>query len=214
MPTPPEQRLAFTRATYHPNGNQVPPTYGLRIDDLISPSGAYTFSFDYFDASGMADVTLTYDMGTGEVHIFGRAFGGRDTGSGWDPANSGWINIDFTYRDNIQERDDCAGSAGDDVYVTAESANNAGTVQLDGWGGNGTHNFSDKAGSSGCTFIFDNDTDSKGNSTIANDLSIYSGSGWIKPSNSGSRDWLFIAELSSVPVHQTSWGRVKALFGE
>jgi hypothetical protein len=198
----------------HPNGNQQPPTYGLRIDNLVSPDGAYTFSFDYADGSGSASVTLTYDDGTGEIHIFGRAYGGRDTGTGWDAASRGWIDIDFTYRENVNERDNCGGGAGNDLYVTAIHADNNGTVTLDGWGGGGTHNFSDKANGTGCSFIFDNDTDSKGNAGIANDPSVYSASGWLLPPTNGSRDWLFIAEMMTVPTEATNWGKVKALYSE
>jgi len=195
----------------HPNGNQVPPTYGLRIDELLG-AGVYTFSFDYIDGNGSAGVTLTHDDITGEIHIFGRVYGGKDLGGAWDAAEQGWMDVDFTYRDNIQTSDNCAGDPGNDVYVTAESANNSGTFTLDGWGGNAVFNFSDKAGSSGCTFIFDNDTDSKGNAGIAGDPMKYSASGWIKPPTSGSRDWLFVAVMGTVPVEEMTWGSVKAKY--
>ena len=34
----------------HPDGGVQPPTYGLRIDDLVGP-GDFTFSFDHADVS-------------------------------------------------------------------------------------------------------------------------------------------------------------------
>lgn len=195
----------------HPNGNQNPPPYGLRLDNLIN-TGAYTFSFDYVDGSGSAGVTLTWDDVTGEIHIYGRAYGGRDTGSGWVTTDQGWIDIDFWYHDLVNKQDDCAGTPGDDAYVTGESANNAGTITLLGWGGNQVFSFSGRAGSTGCAFILDNDTDPKGNTTIAGDPSQYSASGWLQPPTSGSRDWIFVAEMPTVPVQDATWGHLKALY--
>jgi hypothetical protein len=199
--------------TDHPNGAMVPPTYGLRIDDLIG-NGEFTFSFEYIDGSGSSNMLLTYDDVLGEIHIYGRAYGGLDTGAGWDATLKGWINVDFKYREDINESDDCPGNPGDDLYVTGENANNNGTISLDGWGGDAAFNFSNKADGSGCSFIFDNDTDSKGNSSIANDPTLFSGSGWLKPPTSGSRDWLFVGHMMTVPVEETTWGAVKALYSE
>lgn len=195
----------------HPNGAEVPPTYGLRLDNLVG-TGIFTFSFDHVDGTGSAMVTMTWDDVSNEIHIFGLAYGGEDTGSGWNAANSGWVDIDFTYVDDVNVQDDCAGSAGDDLYVDSESANNNGTVTLLGWGGDTVFNFSGKADGTGCAFIADNDTDSKGNSTIANDLTKYSVSGWLMPPTDGYRDWLFVAEMGTVPVEQTSWGALKKLY--
>lgn len=195
----------------HPNGNQAPPTYGLRLDDLIQ-NDEYTFSFDYSDGSGMADMTLEYDNATGEIHIYGRAYGGRDTGAGWDPAESGWIDVDFTYRENVIRADNINGDPGDDIYVLVADPNNNGTITLDGWGGNVTINYSDKA-ASGYSFIFDSDEDSKGNATIANDPTLWSAAGWLMGHGSPSRDWLFLGELEmTVGTTDESFGSVKAQF--
>jgi hypothetical protein len=197
----------------HPNGNRVPPTYGFRADNLIG-TGDFTFSFDYIDGTGSAAVTMTYNDVTGEIKIYGRIFGGKDNGGAWDATLSGWADIDFTYAHDVQVSDDCSGALGDDLYIVGENALNKGTLTLDGWGGDLSVEYSLKSDGSGCSFVFDNDTDSKGNATIANDLTIYSASGWHKPPTSGARDWLFIAELGTVPVHETSWGHVKALYAE
>jgi hypothetical protein len=195
----------------HPNGTEVPPTYGLRIDDLLS-EGEYTFSFDYADGGGTAMVTMTWDDVTNEIHIFGLAYGGKDMGGSWDATEQGWIDIDFTYVDDVHVRDNCAGDPGDDLYVNSESANNNGTVTLMGWGGDAVFAYSGKANTTGCAFIADNDTDSKGNSTIANDPTLYSVSGWLMPPTTGSRDWLFVAQMGTVPVEETSWGALKKLY--
>lgn len=82
----------------HPDGALAPPTYGLRLDGLFgTTSHDFTFSFDQ-TGTGM---TLAYDDVANTIQIQGRAFGGRDTGSGWDASNSGFVDIDFTYQANV-----------------------------------------------------------------------------------------------------------------
>jgi hypothetical protein len=196
----------------HPNGQIVPPTYGLRLDYLLG-NARYTFSFDYVDVSGSAGVMLAYDDVLGTIRIQGRAFGGEDIGGGWSATSRGWIDVDFIYTTNVSVRDNCAGGAGNDLHVTAQSALNAGTIHLDGWGGNQTFNFTDKGDIDGCSFNFDNDWDSKGNAAIANNPAIWSAAGWLMPGEvNGSRDWLFIAEQVTVPTQECSWGHVKSLY--
>jgi len=183
----------------HPNGGAAPPTYGLRLDDLIE-TGTYTFSFDHDDGKERAGVTLTYDADLQQIHLSGRAFGGLETDDAWSNEASGWVTIDFTYTKNVSVRDACDAPEGDDLYVTGQSASNSGTVMLDGWGGNAVFAFSDKQADSGCSFIFDNDSDSKGNGEIAGDPAVWSGSGWLRPREDGPRDWLFIAEALALPA--------------
>jgi hypothetical protein len=196
----------------HPDGALVPPPYGLRLDDIVG-TGQFLFSFDYSDMTGSASVTLAYDDVAGTIHISGQAYGGKKVGSGWDPVLKGWIYIDFTYHVNVAEADDCPGSPGDDIYVTGADLTNSGTVTLMGWGGDAVLQFSDKANASGCTFSFDNDTDYYNNTTIANDLSIYSGTGWLMPEAAGGfRDWVFIGERMTVRTEENTWGAVKALY--
>jgi hypothetical protein len=213
VPNTAHATLHMYMLTNHPNGSEVPPAYGLRLDDLVG-EGEFTFSFEHIDGTGSAMMTLTYDDVLGEIRIYGRAYGGKDTGTGWDATLQGWVDIDFTYSDNVFIADDCAGALGNDLYVSGESANNNGTVTLDGWGGDAVFDFEGKADGSGCSFIFDNDTDSKGNSSIANDLTLFSGSGWLKPPTSGARDWLFVGHMMTVPVRDMSWGALKALYNE
>jgi hypothetical protein len=177
----------------HPDGAAAPPTYGLRLDSLLG-DGSWTFSFDYADATESARVILTYDEARGRIRIFGRAYGGRVDGHEWSAASRGWIDLDFTYTTNLVVKDDCGALAGDDLYIIGESVANRGVIGLDGWGGDLSLECSDRSGEGGaCSFIFDNDTDPKGNAAIADDLSIWSGSGWIVPEAEGTRDWLFIA---------------------
>lgn len=183
----------------HPGGLVAPPTYGLRLDDLVG-EGDYTFSFDYSDGVETARVTITCDEVLSTIHISGRAYGGRVDGDDWASNERGWITIDFSYTNSVAIFDNCARQPGNDWYVTGASAVNTGTVTLDGWGGNGSYSFIDRADEYGCSFIFDNDWDSKGNEDIANDPNIWSAAGWLQPGTDGSRDWLFTAERSFPPL--------------
>lgn len=183
----------------HPRGDMAPPTYGLRIDDLLG-EGEYTFSFDYADAAETARVLLTYDAELKQIHIAGRAYGGKVVGGAWSATSRGWIDVDFTYTNSVAVYNSCARDAGDDLYVTGETALNTGTFTLDGWGGDASFSFIDRANDGGCSFIFDNDWDSKGVEEIANDPDVWSASGWLQPSTSGSRDWLFTAKRYFTPT--------------
>lgn len=183
----------------HPDGTLAPPQYGLRIDDLLG-TGRWTFSFDYSDGDEDAYVTLACDETAGTMRIQGRAYGGQVVNNAWSQDSRGWIDIDFTYASNFSIKDDCGALSGDDYYVTSESLSNAGTITLDGWGGNQVFAFTDRSGeNNGCSFIFDNDEDAKGDPSIASDPATWSGSGWLQPATNGSRDWLFTGE--KVPIN-------------
>lgn len=184
----------------HPKGDMAPPMYGLRLDDLLG-EGEYTFSFDYSDGSETARVLMTYDQTLHQIHIAGRAYGGKVVSGAWSTSSRGWIDIDFMYTRSINVYDNCAHDAGDDLYVTGATAVNTGTFTLDGWGGNASFSFIDRANENGCTFSFDNDWDSKGVEEIANDPDMWSASGWLQPSTSGSRDWLFTAKRYFTPAN-------------
>ena len=82
----------------HPGGELVNPGYGLRLDGLYgSINNDFTFSFDA-PGTGM---NLFYDDHANTVRIAGRAYGGIDIGPSWDTNNVGFVDIDFTYRQNI-----------------------------------------------------------------------------------------------------------------
>ncbi len=196
----------------HPDGNQNPPPYGLRLNGLFG-GGAYTFDFDYTSITEDADVKLEYDDVTEEIHIFGRAYGGKDAGTDYDPGLSGWVDIDFTYRANVVNGDTPSGGAGPGLYVDPEDLTNNGTVTLDGWGGNAVLAINDKQGANPYSFGFDNDIDSKGNAGIMNDPNIFSGSGWVQGVDITDGDWIFTGELLTPSATETaSWGSVKELF--
>ena len=82
----------------HPSGSAAP-TYGLRLDNLQDNDQDFTFSIDHSDA----EIFLTYDDVANTINIAGMAFGGLDTGSGYDADNSGLFEIDFTYQLGVTE---------------------------------------------------------------------------------------------------------------
>jgi hypothetical protein len=62
----------------HPDGNQNPPPYGLRLDELYDATTSHdVFTFDFNHPSSY--VTMTYTGST--ITITGNARGGRDAGT-------------------------------------------------------------------------------------------------------------------------------------
>jgi len=199
----------------HIDGNQNPPSYGLRLDGLLGSGGVFTFSFDHDDGNEQADMKLEFDDSDMSVRISGRAYGGRDTGTEWDATDQGWVDVDFTYTVNVIMADNADGDPGNDLYVTGQDPLNAGAITLDGWGGGDTYSLSDKANTSGTSFRFDNDYDPRDPVAEANPM-IVSGAGWLLIDGqdfSGSQDWLFVAEIDApTPVEAATWGGIKGLY--
>lgn len=80
----------------HPDGGARPPLYGLRLDGLLGTTAdEFTFDFDHVGAAMFMDLDM--DGPAPSIHIYGTAFGGRDSGAAYDPAYSGFFAIDFTY---------------------------------------------------------------------------------------------------------------------
>lgn len=93
----------------HPDGQQNPPPYGLRLDELINVTGGNdVFTFDFDHASSAMNLSLS---GT-TAHIYGSVFGGRDSGNAFDPAWSTLWTVDFTYQNVVPVPGD------DDLHVT------------------------------------------------------------------------------------------------
>ena len=115
----------------HPDGGLADPTYGLRLDGFYDgDSNDFTFSFNQ-PGTGM---TLLYDNQANSVRIVGRAFGGIDSGSSYDTNNVGYVDIDFTYKQNIVTTD--TGTIGTDTAnVGVRTTDDAQTV---GTGNSGT----------------------------------------------------------------------------
>lgn len=173
----------------HPDGAAAGPFYGLRLDELfnVTPGSPDIFTFD-FEAPGTA-VYLDYD-GT-RICIYGRAFGGRDIGDAYDPAWTGFVDLNFCYA--------VVGvaSGDDDLIVTTPNGSNSGTVT---WVNTGEIiPIYDYAGDFGFTFRFgdeDNDQGHRGFDGL-------SGWGWLNHRDPGvhvpASDWIFTARPLCIP---------------
>lgn len=107
----------------HPDGNQNPPPYGLRLDDLLnlalasandpthpqyptymglqrsdlSGSDNGVFSLSFGNLGTPINVTLVRDTVTGEIVISGTAIGGRDSGFPSNGNSDTYVTDDDTY---------------------------------------------------------------------------------------------------------------------
>lgn len=190
---------AITTGTYalsnHPDGGVAPPLYGLRLDGLLGdPSKEYTFDFNH----ASSNMTLTYDGNT--IIIDGQAYGGEDTGSGYG-VTAIW-DIHFEYDVGVSSP---GGEGGDDdVYVNADNAN-FGTISSV----LGSYQLEDENNESGLSFQLGDETGG-GHRNFAG----ISGWGWMNHGSAcitedcdhiAASDWLFTAELITVPVPAAVW---------
>ncbi len=167
----------------HPDGNQAPPTYGLRLDELVDVNAwhdVFTFSFNHPEADMRLDITEVAPDEF-EVHIYGTAFGGLVQGGEYDAANSGVVDINFLYTLAHPVIGD------DDLIVTTPNFTNTGEITFDGQ----TIDLFDRANSEGFTFRLgdaNHDQRYRGFDGI-------SGWGWVDHGTAGthiySSDWLF-----------------------
>lgn len=176
----------------HPDGNQLPPPYGLRIDELYNPTtghDVFTFDFDAVGSSVFMDVTNT------TIHIYGTALGGRDNGSGYfaDVYNT-FYTFDFLYNVGVGMV-----PGDDDRQVDGPNHSNFGFItRLAG----PTTQLTDERGGNPNSFRLgdeDNDLGHRGYNGI-------SGWGWLSIPVAGapvrhveSMDWLFTAQLIPTP---------------
>lgn len=167
----------------HPDGNAAPPTYGLRLDELINVTPGhdrFTFSFEHPQA--LMQMMLT-EVGAGEfsIHIWGTAFGGLVVNNEYDPLLSGLVEIDFTYMlAHLVDGDD-------DLIVTTPSFMNTGSIMFNG----STIDLFDRANSEGFSFRLGNEDDDQGHRGFDG----ISGWGWLDHGKAGTyvaaSDWLF-----------------------
>lgn len=106
----------------HPDGSARPPLYGLRLDELYDVTGdhdIFTFDFDHASSSMWMSYTGT------TIHIWGLAWGGRDTGGTYAADGyQGIYTIDFLYDLGVQLE-----PGDDDVIVDPPSGSyNYGTM--------------------------------------------------------------------------------------
>ena len=203
---------AITIGTYelsnHPDGNQSPPPYGLRLDGLLTGNSneEYTFDFDHV----LSYMTLTWD-GT-KIVIDGQAYGGEDNNNNASPGyvsgtTAVW-DIHFEYTIGISQPGDAGGV--DDLYVNADGMN-FGTISSP----LGSYSLEDKA-DNWLSFQLGDTANGSGH----RGFSGISGWGWVNYgddcvndtcSHVRASDWLFTATL--VPVPAAVWLFASGLLG-
>ncbi len=183
----------------HPKGQKVQPEYGLRLDGLFQ-NGNKPITFDFGDTR--SDMKLDFDSVNNEIKIYGKAWGGTDTGSAYDSNATLW-DINFTYDANVSEIS--GPDAGDYGYkVTAANSSNSGTIS----DGTNTYNLNDKYSDNfGFSFQFDNFTDHRLNGTGLSGPETFTGHGWVMHNGHNSdltSDWLFTGTaVPAVPEPST-----------
>lgn len=110
------------RLSNHPDGSARPPLYGARLDELYNVTSShdiFTFDFDHADSAMYLDYNGT------SVHIYGVAYGGRDTGGAYAAdAYRGLYTFNFLYNIGVQ-----LAESDDDVIVEAPTSSyNYGTL--------------------------------------------------------------------------------------
>ncbi|NOT01911.1 MAG: hypothetical protein HOP29_14955 [Phycisphaerales bacterium] len=195
----------------HPDGSVRPPLYGLRLDNLGTVAGDYTFDFDYSDGAGRSsdmrlDLNLDADGTGGTIRIFGEVYGGLNSGMGYaaPSLNVGWWDVDFLYDFGLESLE-----PGDDdiaIFNTGGSAAslNMGIIsrQDDGFG-TASYDMVDvsggnKIGSRDYSLRLGDENDDLGHRLASHASWPYniSGWGWINHGDdlsvhNYSSDWLF-----------------------
>ncbi|MCA9102206.1 MAG: PEP-CTERM sorting domain-containing protein [Pirellulales bacterium] len=189
-------RAEATVMTYrlhdHPDGNQSPPAYGLRLDNIFladdpSYGGSTTFSFDHVNSTVLAVV----DDVANTLRIFGTAHGGTDVGSSYGTEVEIFIDFSYTNLDlssfNPSSPDLMVpqGCGEGTVTVTSEINNAAGLLD-------NVYHLESRANDTGNMFNF-KDTTHRGYTGI-------NGWGWVRvDGTTGTQDWLFTSSTMLAP---------------
>lgn len=206
--------LFQSRLADHPDGTANPPPYGLRIDNIFQKKndgsnlaggagGIVTFSFSAAGAAVFTDVIDdTNDGQADRIRIYGKAYGGRDTGSGYANVGAGFYQIDFTYNVGVQTVNNLADGGWKVADGATRSQNNGSIRALDGSFAGETWNFSDKADNTGFSFNF---LKNGHRLTGAEQLALgdpHVGEGWVQLDNGvmGTQDWLFTTVVIPMPT--------------
>lgn len=192
----------------HPDGNQSPPPYGLRLDGLLG-NNVYTFDFDHTSS----DVRMTWD-GASEIHIFGQVFGGSDVNGSYGAGTTAVWDIDFTYDSGFAIN--ANGGLADDIEVTEtdiSTTTNTGNISTTSFGGVSfdLRSHGKNADGNGLAFIVGDET---GAPNYHRGYPGISGWGWLDYRSTGTSywkgsvkgccsDWLFT--VTPVPVPAAVW---------
>lgn len=202
------------RLTNHPDGNQTPPPYGMRLDGLGGvASHVYTFDFEHDDGAGnTSDMHLFLNQNAGTVHIYGTVYGGlnkpSNTGVYDNSATNdhvGWWYVDFTYSIGVgNSAGDMGGYTDVETATSAQMQNSGSITRLGGFGATtlqSSYTLVDKAGMNPQDYTFRFGDEDHGNGH-RNSPGI-SGWGWLVhsglPNHNASSDWLFTATPAPVP---------------
>ncbi len=172
----------------HPDGNEVPPPYGLRLDEMVDvTSGHDVFTFDFDHPS--SNMILLYNDILQRITITGQAYGGRDIGAGY-AADSylGVYDIHFVYDVGV-----ALAPGDDDLWTPVSSFSNFGTItRPDSF----VHNLSDKSDGTH-TFRFGDENDDNGHRGYDG----LSGWGWLMVDEryTAAMDFIFTAEYVAIP---------------
>lgn len=185
----------------HPDGNQRPPLYGARFDELFNAtSGHDVFTLDFDDLQSA--VFLTVNAARTEIRIFGVAVGGRDTGSARAADQYlGLYTLDFTYNVGVG-----LAPGDDDLRAATANHSNFGSITVPASAGGQTIALTDEA-MGGYSFRLgdeDNDLGHRGFSGL-------SGWGWMSTvspngvpnAHIASTDWIFTATYE-IPTPATA----------
>ncbi|MAE67612.1 MAG: hypothetical protein CMJ18_25435, partial [Phycisphaeraceae bacterium] len=171
------------RLSNHPDANEAPPGYGLRLDGLVGGDSADVFTFNFNHPQSDMTMVVDGDM----VTISGVVFGGLDVGNMYDAVLSGLWQVDATYQ-NVE----LAGGDDDLLVDDAESGTMVGTItQL--FGAGETYDLDQYAGSHPFTLRLGDTDDDSGHRGFDG----ISGWGWLTHSGGhghlNASDWLFTA---------------------
>lgn len=167
----------------HPDGNQNPPLYGLRLDELVDVTPNHdVFSFDFNHAGSLVQLVVTPTT----LQIVGNVYGGRDAGNAYAADQyQGFYYVNFLYNLGVQQV-----PSDDDIWVNTTNHVNFGSITLPN--GN-VQNLVDERGSNGFSLRLGNENNDLGHRGFAG----VSGWGWISYQTAGgavhvtSSDWLF-----------------------
>jgi hypothetical protein len=199
----------------HPDGNQLPPPYGLRLDELVNATTShdvYSFTFDNYLPGTEDDsvgVSLIYDTVAKSIRITGTVYGGRDVGSVWDASRVGLWAIDFLYAPGSVAVEDFGATDGNnDLKVASQSDFNSGTIKLLSTGFTGVSQdtvfYLEDKSDGNFSFKFNDHDNHRLNPVPPVDSGSFVGWGWLTHGTSPnidsmthvtSSDWLFTGEF-------------------
>jgi hypothetical protein len=188
------------RLSDHPDGNRNPPPYGFRFDNMFASlagasGGVTTFSMDHFGGVILTVTDDTANAGSITININGKVYGGEAPGSVYAFGEGAYM-LDFTYTTNVS-------ASGTGWKVDPQSVSNSGTLTAlaanTGVADGSVFSFTDKAKSSGESFLFKQDEHRLSGHPQAGQ-GYWVGRGWIQNGAPGTHDFLFLGMPEMIPL--------------